>query len=176
VTRTLAVGLIAVAALAGQVSAQPMLMAAPTCPAEAVPLPAGLAGWASKIRLTAATDAVGLSAATLTPGKAVDLALSPTPQVKYTLRPERPGGSVSSGGMVAFTVPSAGTYRVALGSAAWIDVVRDGTSLASAAHGQGPACSGIRKMVDFALQPGGYVLQIVGNGTPTAPVMVARLP
>lgn len=158
------------------IAAQQQERAEPVCPAGAEPLPAALSGWPAKAPLAAAADMAGLPAATVTPGKAVDLTLLPTPQVHYALRPERPGGSVSHGGMVAFAVPSAGTYRVALGSGAWIDMVRDGTAMASTAHGRGPACSGIHKMVDFALEPGSYTLQIVGNGTPGVAVLVTRLP
>ena len=82
----------------------------------------------------------------------------------------------SHGGLVGFSVTEAGTYRVALGSGAWIDVVRGGKAAASTAHGHGPACSGVRKTVDFPLTPGRYILQIAGNGTPSIAVMVTRLP
>ncbi|TGX44725.1 homogentisate 1,2-dioxygenase [Sphingomonas naasensis] len=150
--------------------------AQPDCAADAVPLPPELAGWLARGALSAAIDTLTLRAATVQPGRAVDLALVPTPSVRYALRPERPGGSVSHGGMVGFTVERAGTYRVAIGSAAWIDLVQGGKALASVGHGPGPACSGIRKMVDFALEPGSYVLQIAGNGAPTLPVLVTRLP
>ncbi len=148
----------------------------PNCPGDAAPIPAELTGWQARTPLAAATDMAGLAGATIAPGKAVDLALRPTPEVRYVLRPERPGGSVSNGGMLRITIAAAGTYRVGIGSAAWLDMVRDGAALESVGHGRGPACSGIRKMVDFALQPGDYVLQLVGNGTPTMPVIVTRLP
>lgn len=55
-------------------------------------------------------------------------------------------------------------------------MVRDGAAVVSVGHGRGPACSGVRKMVDFALEPGRYVLQIAGNGGQSLPVMIARLP
>lgn len=171
--RVLSAALLAAVAVAQTATAQSTQA---NCPADAKPLPAPLAGWSAKTPLTAAVDTAGLAAAMLDAGKAVDLALRPTPNMRYALRPERPGGSVSHGGMVAFTVPAAGTYRVALGSAAWIDLVADGKALQSVAHGHGPACSGIRKMVDFALAPGNYTLQIAGNGSPEVAVMIARLP
>lgn len=150
--------------------------AEPSCPADAAPLPAELAGWTGRAGLAAAVDPAALDTAMLAIGKGVDLSLQPTPSVRYAVRPENPGGSVSHGGLVGFAVDRAGTYRVAIGSAAWIDVVRAGTAAVSVAHGRGPACSGIRKMVDFALEPGRYVLQIAGNGGPSLPVMIARLP
>lgn len=175
-------GLLALAAATGAVAQQqpaahmPMPEAQPTCPRDAAPIPPELAGWSGRKPMTAAIDAASLAGAPLTPGNAVDLALAPTPGVTYVLRPSRPGGSVSHGGMVAITIGEAGTYRVAIGSAAWLDIVRDGASLESVGHGHGPACSGIRKMVDFALKPGSYVLQIVGNGATTLPLTIVKLP
>jgi homogentisate 1,2-dioxygenase len=65
---------------------------------------------------------------------------------------------------------------VALGSGAWIDVLKGKAAMASVAHGHGPDCSGIRKMVDFRLSPGRYTLQIAANGEQTLPLMIARLP
>lgn len=114
--------------------------------------------------------------ATLAAGQAAHLTLLRTPEVRYPLRPEKPGGSVSYGGLVGLTITEPGTFRVALDSAAWIDMVKDGKAIASTRHGHGPACTGIRKMVDFPLQPGSYTLQIAANGAPELQLLVARLP
>jgi hypothetical protein len=78
--------------------------------------------------------------------------------------------------MYSFKVERAGTYRIALASAAWIDVLRGKTAVESSSHGHGPDCSGIRKMVDFPLQPGRYVIQIAANGAQVLPFMILRLP
>jgi hypothetical protein len=99
-----------------------------------------------------------------------------TPDVRYPLRPEKPGGSVSYGGLVQIDVREAGAYRVVLDSAAWIDLVRDEQAVKSTAHGHGPHCTGIRKMVDYPLTPGRYTLQISANGQPQMTVLVARVP
>ncbi len=123
-----------------------------------------------------AACALLLAGAMLTPGKGADVALLPTPDVVYPVRASRPGGSVSHGGLLGFAVTQAGTYRVAIGSGAWIEVVRDGQALVSTAHSPGPACTGVRKMVDFALTPGAYLLEIAGNGTPGLSVLVTLLP
>lgn len=147
------------------------------CRATPPALPAELSGWYRRVPLAAGQDAG--AAARLTPGNAVEGTLSPTPEVRYAQRPEKPGGSVSFGGIYTFTVSAAGHYRVALGSAAWIDVIRAGdatTGLTSIAHGHGPDCSGIRKMVDFALEPGDYILQISANAEAKLPLLVTRLP
>lgn len=165
------------AASARPAAAQDMAMpqAAPVCPRDAEPIPATLAAWTDRKPLTAATDEATLGTALLAPGTAIDLALAETPAVTYLVRPSHPGGSVSHGGMLRFTIASAGTYRVAIGSGAWLDVVAAAASLESVGHGHGPNCSGIRKMVDFALKPGSYVLQIAGNGEAHLPVLIARL-
>lgn len=143
------------------------------CPRPAAP-PPELSGWATMAPARAAVTDAG---ATVLPiGTGVRVTLLPTPFISYRLAPERPGTPASSGGLLAIDVGQAGRYRVALGEAAWIDMVRDGRMVASAAHGHGPACSGIRKMVDFDLAPGRHLLQIAGSGTVTIPMMVVRLP
>lgn len=146
------------------------------CAAAPAVLPAALAGWPERTVLAAAADRKQLGGAVLTIGKGVDATLGRTGDVRYVVRPEKPGGSVSYGGMFLLKVESAGTYRVAIGSGAWIDMLRDGKPVISSAHGHGPECSGIHKMVDFPLEAGDYVLQIAANGTPTLPMLVARLP
>lgn len=145
------------------------------CATSPAPLPPELAPWPSRIPAQAARDKNGLTRATLVIGQPVDATLVSTPDVRYVARPEKPGGSVSYGGLFAFTVGEAGNYRVALGSAAWVDVLTGERPVTSSAHGHGPQCSGIRKMVDFPLRPGRYVLQISANGEPGLPLMVIRL-
>jgi hypothetical protein len=142
-----------------------------TTPAD---LPEALAGWRNPVLATA--GGVQAKAVALTPGKAATLALLPTPKVAYPLRPAKPGGSVSFGGLASFIVAQAGSWRVALGSGAWVDVVKDGKAMPSIAHGHGPDCSGIRKMVDYSLTPGRYVLQVAANGSDSLPLLVTRLP
>lgn len=146
------------------------------CAAGPATMPPELLGWSSRGPIAASSDASGLRAATLAIGSAADATLKSTSEVHYVTRPEKPGGSVSYGGLFVFTVEQAGTYRVALGSGAWIDVLRGRTAVASTAHGHGPDCSGIRKMVDFPLTPGRYTLQIAANGEPKLSLMIARLP
>lgn len=143
------------------------------CTALAAPTGA-LAPWASPEAIAAAGDAHRQPA--LAVGQAARVTLLPTPQVHYPLRPEKPGGSVSYGGLIGVAVSQPGTYRVALSSGAWIDLVRDGKAVTSTAHGPGPACTGVRKMVDFPLTPGRYTLQIGANGEARMAVLVARLP
>jgi len=141
------------------------------------PLPAPLAGWAAPhLTMNAARKAGQLAHATLTLGQAADATLPHTPEVAYVVQPLKPGGTVSYGGIFAFEVPAAGTYRVALDSHSWTDVIEDGASLASIAHGHGPACTGVAKMVDYTLKPGRHLLQISAQGEPKLTLMVTRLP
>ncbi|HEX7783104.1 MAG TPA: homogentisate 1,2-dioxygenase [Sphingobium sp.] len=156
-------------------SAQTMDQPAPVaqCP-QLLPPPPEMASWAHPVSVDAAKDARGLAAAGISVDQAVRATLKGTGDIQYITRPEKPGGSVSYGGMFGFVVKEAGTYRVALGSGAWIDILRGKKAIASAGHGHGPACSGIRKMVDFALKPGRYTLQIAANGDATLPLLVAR--
>lgn len=170
-----ALGALGLAALgSAQLGAQEMAQPA-ACPTPAVPT-GELAPWTSPVRLTAAGSEGRTSRALLAVGQAAILTLLPTPDVRYPHRPEKPGGSVSYGGLVRIDVAEAGTYRVGLSSAAWVDLVRGGTAVVSVKHGHGPDCTGIRKMVDYPLQPGRYTLQVSANGEQAITVLVARLP
>lgn len=157
---------------AGMAMAQETMTPPAACPASPATPPPAFAAWSNATAMPAATDQPGLAIARIAPGEAEILALRPTPEVHYALRPAKPGGTVSYGGMVQLTIKDAGTYRVALGSAAWVDLLADGKSLTSSAHGHGPDCTGIRKIVDFTLQPGDYVLQVAANGTPEVTLLV----
>src|ERR1700744_4943421 len=75
------------------------------------PLPAALSGWANKSDINAATAEGSLASAMLTPGKGASVALHPTRQVHYISQPEKPGGSVASGGLVGFHIAEAGIYQ-----------------------------------------------------------------
>lgn len=146
------------------------------CTTVRMALPPELAGWGSGGPAKAAKSRGSVATASLTVGRGVDATLSPTKKVRYVLRPEKTGMAGSYGGMFSFSVQEAGTYRVALGSGAWIDVVRGGKAVASSAHGHGPQCTQVRKMVDFPLSPGRHVLQIAASHSDDVPVMIARLP
>ena len=150
--------------------------APPACPAPAS-LPPELAGWsAPHIALNSAPTADRARHALATVGKPVDIHLLATPAVHYAVQPGKPGGSVSKGGIVTFDVAEAGTYRIALGAGAWLDVIEAGQAVTSSAHGHGPDCSGIRKMVDYPLKPGRHLLQLSASADPAISVLVTKLP
>lgn len=146
---------------------------AAVCPATPAPLPAAFAGWTA---MTATDAATGSDAApSLQFGTGARVTLRPTPQLHFAASMKHMGEPATFGGLLAFTITRSGRYHVALGAPAWIDVVRDGATLTSVGHGHGPDCSGIRKMVDFELTPGNYLLQVAGNDAPTLGVMVTAV-
>ena len=75
---------------------------------------------------------------------------------------------------LVLVITEAGTYAVAIDQTAWIDVARDGASLHSSGNGHGPACSSIRKIVDFQLQPGRYTINVSRTQAPTVRLLVVR--
>lgn len=147
----------------------------PKCPEETEPLPPDLAAWATHAtRIPAAATAARLGEAVLPVDRAVDVELLPTRSVEFVARPGNPGGSVARGGQFRLTIPHAGTWRVAVGARAWIEVVVDGKPVESVGHGGGPACSGIRKVVDYALPAGDHVLMLSASDATVAELLVAE--
>jgi hypothetical protein len=115
------------------------------------PIPAEWSGWSVTAPLTA----------DLQTGGRKEMTLAPVGSVKLAATPVKPPVTGMYAGTVAFDVARAGRARIALDQGAWIDVVKDGAIVKSTTHGHGPKCSGIRKIVDFDLTPGRYVVQIV---------------
>lgn len=93
--------------------------------------------------------------------------------LRYGTTPGRKPDVYKFGGMIPIDVKKPGRLVVALDAGAWIDLVRDGAALKSAAHNHGPPCTGIRKLVEFDVKPGRYLLQIVN--APTASIHAMAL-
>lgn len=106
-------------------------------------------------------------------GQAVTLALMPA--TPFALPPGHAPAAGTFGGMMGFDVTEPGTYRVALNAGLWIDVIQASASVRSTAHAPGPACTGVRKTVDFVLTSGHYVLQLSGSEKPSVTFQVAKL-
>jgi hypothetical protein len=164
--------LAAVAAAGGNAGAAPPEAAPAECPAGPV-LPPELAGWAQagssatmrEYDATRAAEGPALGA------QRTALSLHEGSGVAYRIAPEKAPAAGKWGGTVPVAVERAGTLVVALDKGAWIDLVRDGAAVASAGHGHGPACSGIRKMVEYKVTPGRYLLQISGAPDPIIQAM-----
>ena len=147
-----------------------------TCTAKAPP-PAGMEAWSSPAPLAAAHSEADLAKAAILPGQAVTARFAPVAEVKYRVPPEKADGPATFGGLYRLTVAQPGTYRVASSAAPWMDVFAPGsTAPAKTVHfGHGPACTGLGKMVEFALQPGDYLLQFSESLTPDPEIMVVKL-
>ncbi len=166
-----AVALVALAPHPALAEAEP-----PVCTAAGT-LPPELSAWSMLVFRDAATSPSALDQARLVPGEASRVTLAPMARVTFPLHPEKTAAADSYGGLLQLVVPARGTYRVVLGSRAWIDMVAPaGQAVPSIAHTMGPACTGIRKMVDFALAPGHHTLQLSGNPTTEISVLVLRQP
>lgn len=135
-----------------------LLQAATNCAATDAALPANLTGW------TARADGFGVN-------QAVTLGAGDVAKLPGVPAGAKPGGAV----MIGFRIETAGRYGVALDQRGWIDVVpgvAGGEALKSTAHGHGPECSSIRKIVRFDLQPGLYRLYLTGLDQPRAKTML----
>lgn len=167
-------GAMLLAASAGALAQEQPLAQPPAeeCPAP-VPPTGPLAPWVDPILISSAKESAALPSVQLKAGQAARLHLYPMAEIRYPVAPGKPGGS---GGLAEVAITEAGNYRVALGTPAWIDLVADGKPLTSIAHGHGPKCSSIRKMVDFALKPGRYTLMVSANPGDHTQVLVAKLP
>ncbi|HEY6814847.1 MAG TPA: homogentisate 1,2-dioxygenase [Croceibacterium sp.] len=151
------------------VSAQEQPAQQPACPAVAEP-------WKAPRTIASARDAASAAQAAFAVGEAVRLSLHPDGEVAYLTLPQGEGEAASFGGMASFAVEQAGTYRVGLSEPVWVDVVYDGKPAETVRFGPGPACSGIRKAVSFALEPGPHAIEISGGTTAGVRVLVERLP
>ncbi len=140
----------------------------------ACPAAAPFAGWERAAPLAAVADHADARGAALRVGKAALLTLRPAADLRFSVAPGKPVAAGTSGGTVAFVAPAAGRYRIAAGGPVWLDLIERGKPVASAAHGHGPDCGPVRKIVDFDLNAGPHLLQLSGAATPAVTVMVAR--
>lgn len=137
--------------------------------------PSELMPWKSLSYVSSAKNAEELNNAELTLNKASYVGLINTPKIQYIVRPTNEGGTVSYGGLFKVDIKRSGTYRVALGNASWIDLIKDGIAAKSVAHAHGPENSGIRKMVDYPLDAGIYTLQLSAGPDSTSAVLITQI-
>ncbi len=149
---------------------------AAACAAIDAGLPTELKDWNGAAGISTAPGAEHLMQASLALGKGYEASLLHTPRVAFPAQPEKPGGSVAFAGLFSFTVREAGNYAVALGSAAWIDVLEDGRAVKPTDFAHGPECTTIRKIVVFPLKAGVHALQVSASGDAKLKLMVARKP
>lgn len=145
--------------LAQAVPAPPVPAQATTaCKATDASLPAALAGW-------------NMPGDELVRDKAVSLDTVDGATLKGLPAQAKPGRAA----MIEFRIAKAGRYGIALDQPGWIDVLpgaAGGAALASVAHGHGPDCSTIRKIVRFQLAPGTYRVFVSGLRQAKAKLML----
>ena len=143
----------------------------PLCTNVRTALPPELAGWSEQTPVSAGTKPG--EGATVEVGRAALVSLHPAKHLGFT--PPAKAPAEANGGTLALAIAKPGTYRIALGDAAWVDLIRDGKPMPSKAHAHAPKCSGVRKIVDFALAPGNYTVQLSGSAADTVALMIARV-
>lgn len=137
------------------------------CLAIPQPLPSPLSAWSDRAVSVEVGERVSL-------GEPKAVTLVPLEEITWLRTPERPPAPDSLGVMLAFDIERAGNYSVAVDDGAWIDVVGPNGLVRSTNHGHGPNCSGIRKIVDFRLEPGSYALQISNSRNAIVRLLVAN--
>lgn len=139
-------------------------------------LPKDMSSWKEPMAISAAKTGAELSQSVVVINKAVQATLFPTKTVQFVVAPEERGGSVSFAGMVQFDVPTQGTYRVITNSRPWIEMVKDGKSIASIKHQHGAQCLGMEKILDFPLSPGRHTMEFTANGKETIKFIIVPAP
>ncbi len=96
---------------------------------------------------------------------AVTLTLAPLADAKLPMAPSRAPKFPDSyaGFLHVSALPKAGTYRITLSHAAWIDVVQDGQGLKSSAFTGAKGCDGVAKSVKFDLAATPFVIEVSGT-------------
>ena len=143
--------------------------------AQPCPPPPELAAWARPAPLSAAMTVDDKPVPFLVVGRAAATTLPATEQVRFVGVPGHRTGAIRYAGLVALDVRLPGTYRLALGGPAWIDMLSNERPLEAIAHGHGSECSSVRKMVDFRLTPGRYVVQLSDAPSPILQAMIVRI-
>lgn len=142
----------------------------PACAAMDAAAPAG---WLKRLELTAAGEDGGASAAKLVLGQSAEARLTTGAEVIFPVAPQKTPAGETYAGLFELNIPVAGTYRLSLSEAAWVDVVENGVLIDSGAHAHGPPCSTLRKMVDFPLKAGRHIVEIAGAPKPAIVIMAA---
>ena len=107
-------------------------------------------------------------------GKRHDVRLHPQHEVTLAARPAKPMlDDAATAGLLHFTVPADGRYRVAITTGHWIDVVDAGEVVASVDFQGRRGCPLVHKIVEFELEAGrDLVLQFAGGSVDEAGVVI----
>jgi hypothetical protein len=98
----------------------------------------------------------------LQPGQSAELGLLVQRSVVLATKEGREGWMDRYAGLAALDVDRPGKLDIVLSSRAYVDLVKDGTTLQSIEHDR-VRCPGMFKRVTFEVQPGRHVIQITGS-------------
>ena len=112
----------------------------------------------------------------LVPDALYELALKPQQQVALSVPPGKKARTDGVfAGLARLHVTAAGTYRISLAAAGWIDVVGATGPLAAADHAGG-GCEAPHKVVQFELPAGDLLLQLSSVADPRIRLTLTRAP
>lgn len=141
-------------------------------------LPADFAGWASTASQLKASAGGAADMVPLLPGdRPAEVRLLPAASVALPVAPgQARAPDKAHAGLVRIAIPQTGTWRLAASTPVWIDVVSGRTPVASSGHGRMAPCTSLRKVVEFPLDAGDYVVQLSGNPGPDLRLLLTRKP
>ena len=115
------------------------------------------------------------SGAALAFDAAASVHLAPLAQAKLAMPPERaPKASPSYAGAIKLDAPgAAGTFKVSLSDAGWIDVVQDGRFVRPVAFTGALDCQGLRRSVKFPLEAKPLTIQLSDVKSPDISLIVS---
>jgi len=103
----------------------------------------------------------------------LDVALHPHGNVRFLAPPEtNRGGPGKYSGLLEFTLPSAGTYRISASNGLWIDVVHNDRLIPSKAFEMQTECRSVFKSVAYEF-PANAKLKLQLNGSASRNVFIA---
>lgn len=136
---------------------------------------------AEPIRAVLQGDAVPLTSGSATPfapGKALQLKLQPQAAAALPVTPQKPPRNATPfAGTLAVGAPAApGSYAVAMSAGGWVEAIQDGRSLRSVAFSGATGCSGLRKIVVFAIEAKPLTLQLSDVASELITIAILQAP
>lgn len=133
--------------------------------------------WAQTPQAAAASPGAN-GAPSVAPNTRLQIALHPHASVTFAVTPEKDrGGADKFSGLIAFTPPADGLYRISASSGLWIDAVQEGAAVESAGFEMQTGCETIFKSVAFPLKGGTpAIIQLNGSKTPDAGLLITQWP
>ncbi len=138
-------------------------------------LPTDLAAWARDAEPVAA--AASGSGPLAPAGKALAVRLQPAADVTFQVPPGQVRTPESPhAGILWIAVPTNGVWRLSASTGLWVDVIGPSGAVQSTAFGALAPCTSIRKVVEFPLAAGTYMVQLSGNPGADTRVMLSLKP